>query len=445
MYGNLRTARNAILTFTALVLLLTLPGLPWSSYCRYKFRKATTKAAIRLSKLRGYEPRLVSIAGECGLAGARVQAADSKSGWAGVSDHNGNFVLPGLLWYPGASYDLICSTDDKTARTARVFVPRADPTQRAIPVGRLGLSESTTPLAELHGLSAVARLLYDFDNRDYYRQLYDDLTFGLLKDEDKVDAVNRFVAAKLNFTGNQWELGSPRRVLEEGSMYCGHLSTALAAILAVGYETRMVDMSDAADPPHTHVVVEVLYGGEWHVFDPTFGVRFEKPDGEVAGYRDLRLDPTLVSPRQFAGFQERFPRVSLDWIQGVYKTGYHHMSRFCFQCSQYSHAWWHNPNGLGYVPSGSTIILAAAGVRPGTTITYHIRPQGAVEEVMTFTTRTAANSECVLNEEESPPLLLPSGRYDVFVDLEDGNASEDGQGIRAAITNWRLNKTLEVR
>ena len=428
----------------ALLLLLTLPGLPWSSYCRYKLRRAETKAAIGISKLRGYEPRLVSISGECGLPGARIQAVDSKTGWASVADANGNFLLPGLLWYRGATYDLVFSTDDRTARTARVSLLEPNPTREAISVGRISLSGSYTVLYDLRGLNSPARLPYDFNNRDYYRTLYDALTFGIIDDKRKIDTVNRFVAERLNQRNKRWEIGSPRRVLEEGSLYCGHLSEALASILAVGYRTRIVDMTDTSDPPNTHVVVEVFYRDEWHLFDPTFGVRFEKPDGGVASYTDIRLDPEIVSPASFATFRNRFPRVSLGWIQGVYTSGSHHLSEYCFKCSQYSHAWWVYPDGLDYVQSGSTITLAAAGIRPGTSVTYHIKPEGGGEDVAVLTTRTKANRQCVLNQEESPPISLSAGRYDVVVDLEDGNVPP-AQGGSSAVLNWRLSKKLEVR
>ena len=44
----------------------------------------------------------------------------------------------------------------------------------------------------------------------------------------------------------------------------------------------------------THVVVEVYYGDGWQLFDPTYGVEFRDSRGEVASYREIRLNPALI-------------------------------------------------------------------------------------------------------------------------------------------------------
>ena len=38
---------------------------------------------------------------------------------------------------------------------------------------------------------------------------------------------------------NPWDLGSPKRVLEKGSQYCGHLSEAMATVLSAAFEVQM--------------------------------------------------------------------------------------------------------------------------------------------------------------------------------------------------------------
>jgi hypothetical protein len=298
-------------------------------------------------------------------------------------------------------------------------------------------------LPHLPGLTSISYQPYDFLNADYYRKVYDELTAGKLVDAEKIDAINSYISERLNYNETQWELGSPRRILERGSQYCGHLAIAMATISAVAYPTRVVNLSDGASPPQTHVVVEVFYEGGWHLYDPTFGVRFENREGGIASYRDIRLDPSLISEVLFAGFRQKYPKVPLDWMSGVYRSGYHHFYYLAFKCSQYSHAWWAYRDGLSYVPSGGRVILAAAGVRSGTRVTFHIRKAGSEQDALSFTTRGTANSSCVLNEEESLAISLPPGIYEVYVDLRDGNVGS--ASMSAAISARRLAEHLEVR
>jgi hypothetical protein len=118
------------------------------------------------------------------------------------------------------------------------------------------------------------------------------------------------------------------------------------------------------------------------------------------------------------------------------------------KCGQFAHAWWAYENGLNYVPSGGRIILAAAGVRQLSTVTYHIRtPSNPTIDLMTFTTALQANSQCVVNQHDSPLITLAPGLYDVYVDLTDGNArypdAQNGPGV--PINNWKLDVKLDVR
>src|SRR6185503_17587116 len=111
--------------------------------------------------------------------------------------------------------------------------------------------------------------------------------------------------------------------------------------------------------------------------------------------------------------------------------------------SQYSHAWWNYRNGQSFVSSGGTVLLAAAGVRPGSSVTFHIRKAGSDIDELALTTRESGNSCCVVNERESAPINLAPGRYDVCVDLLDGNVRAGS--TPAAIEGWRLAKKLDVR
>jgi hypothetical protein len=436
----------------ALILLLLLisgplvPGLPWSSYCRHKLKKIIVGVEIKLSKLRGYETGLVSIAGETDAPGARVQAIDSLSGWATICDGEGKFILPDLLWYPGAAYELVVSTDEDTGKVIEVYAPSTLPPSGLITAGKVILKgRQDVCLAGLPGDNSYTYEYFDLQNRDYYRRIFDELTVGRWTDDEKVEAVNDYVATRLNYRETQWELGSPRRILEQGSQYCGHLSTTMATILAVAFPIRIIHLTDGATPPNTHAVVEVFYEGKWHLYDPTFGVKFKDKDGRVVSYKELRLDPSLMTIDLFSPFRRKYPKVRLNSLPGIYSSGHHHFYYLAYKCSQYAHAWWEYKNNLKYVLSGDKILLAAAGVRAGTAVAYHIRKPGSDHDELTFASRRVANSHCVLDEEESPPITLAPGIYEVFVDLHDGNVSNPNNDSPAFITNWRLGVRLEVR
>src|SRR5262249_5923618 len=121
------------------------------------------------------------------------------------------------------------------------------------------------------------------------------------------------------------DLGSARRVIEQGSQWCGHLAVAMATIIVTGYPARILHLMDGSIPPNTHADVEVFYGGDGHLYDPTVGVRFLDDNGQVAGYRKLRLNPGLVSMAAYDDYRRLHPKAnSLAWMPGAYSSGYHH-------------------------------------------------------------------------------------------------------------------------
>lgn len=418
----------------------------FSARLRHKIKRVIFATEKNLSELRGHKSQLISIKGETGLAGAQVQALDSKSGWASLCDPEGRFVLPDVVWYPNASYELIISTDDIKGRKIRIVAPSTFPTDGILDIGSLSLDDTAeVDQEQLPGTNLISFQRYDFQNRDYYRKLYEDLTDGKISHEENVDAVNKFIAERLDYNETQWDLGSPRRVIDHGSQYCGHLSFAMATVLAVGYSTRIVNLWDGSDPPNTHVVVEVFYKGEWHLYDPTYGVTFKDETGRVVSYKELRLNPGLISEETFSDFRQRYPKVSFDRMRDMYRSGYHHYYSLTFKCSQFCHAWWAYPDDQNYVTSGGRIWLAAAGICPGTHVTYHIRKADSDNDEMTFSSRGTGNSVCVLNQEQSPPINLAQGSYKVFVDLKDGNIRASNDGTPSMITDWKLSVNLYVK
>ena len=325
MRHNWRRWAVPLVCLSLFVFILFFPGSPWAARIRHTLKKTTVKAEMKLAKWRGHEPRLVSIAGQLNGAGLQIQALDSRSGWATLTSRDGRFVLPDVMWYPGASYELVISSDDSTGRLIRVRAPEAFPESGVFSVGELDADRGAqVEIASLIGVNSITREDFDAQNRDYYKDLFDKLTAGKQSDDEKIGAINEFVASKLNYDETQWELGSPRRVLDRGSQYCGHLSTAMETLLTIGgYRTRALHMSDGKNPPGTHAVVEVFYGGGWHLYDPTFGIKFNK-DRDVASYRDVRLDTSVISEDLFQKFRPKVRRQFMALLPGIYETGYHH-------------------------------------------------------------------------------------------------------------------------
>ncbi|PYP90182.1 MAG: hypothetical protein DMF61_00270 [Blastocatellia bacterium AA13] len=137
--------------------------------------------------------------------------------------------------------------------------------------------------------------------------------------------MNDFVATKLNLNETQWEIGSPRRILETGSRYCGHLSDAMATLLETGgYTARVIHLSDGLTDPHTHSVTEVWYGDGWHLYDPTYGFKFISDGGRVLSYNELRLDRSRISETAMGQLKPKVRRRVLTWMPAVYASGYHH-------------------------------------------------------------------------------------------------------------------------
>lgn len=87
------------------------------------------------------------------------------------------------------------------------------------------------------------------------------------------------------------------RVLNSyGGLLCGSQSAVFRQLChAAGLKARVVSGDGGRELGHT--VVEVWYGGRWHVIDTmsSFYVRDRRTGGAIAGMADLAADPTLVT------------------------------------------------------------------------------------------------------------------------------------------------------
>lgn len=331
MQPRLKRFSALVLCLLLLMLVLSLPGLPWSGRLRHSLRRTIVKTKMSYARWSGHKPALVSIAGRVNTPCAEIQALDSRSGWATLADREGRFLLPDVMWYPGATFDLVMTTGEENGRLVTVKGPEEIPPNGILNAEGIDFEQGLeVNLVALPGANATTQVDYDADNAGYYGELFDKLTAGKESDEARITAVCDYVAGKLNYEETEWELGSPRRILESGSQYCGHLSEAMATLLATGgYPVRIVNLTDGKNPPGTHVVVEVFYLGEWHLYDPTFGVKFLKKDGGVASYKDVRLDTSRITEDLFVRFKPKKRREIAALLFGVYGTGYHHL--YCFK------------------------------------------------------------------------------------------------------------------
>lgn len=327
-----RTVKRAAVISLVMALLFTAvlsPGLPWSARIRQNILRLVVKAEARVASLKGEESKLVSLKGRFSgtgaqveaLRGARVFALESTSGYTALTDSQSSFTLPHVLFYPGADYTLVVLTDSQSARQFRLTAPVSPVEDSVIDFGDIRFDEGfDVAFKDV----PVRYMKYDDENSGYYRTLFERLTADARTDEEKIDAVCRYIATKLTQGSGKRDFRSPREIIGQGASLCSDLALAMAAITESGnYPTRTVHTSDSPEYRNTHVVVEVYYKDRWHLYDPTYGVHFLNRRGSVASYKELRLDPELITVRAFQSFKPRTIRGILDWMPGTYLSGFH--------------------------------------------------------------------------------------------------------------------------
>ncbi len=90
--------------------------------------------------------------------------------------------------------------------------------------------------------------------------------------EREVLAILSYVAQILKLKFSSQHLGSA--VLTEGQAYCYGMARAFEALCRrLGFPARLNSVYNF-EYMQSHTMVEVYYGGQWHLFDPTYGVFF---------------------------------------------------------------------------------------------------------------------------------------------------------------------------
>lgn len=326
-----KRSRRTLIGLAGVGLIVTIlfgPDLPWTARNRHKLSKALARAEITLVELRGDRPTMATLSGSLIGRVARIEILNSIGSWASLTDRQGRFSIPDVLWYPGATYELIITADAYSVRRIRLAAPSALPGDGVFNVGEISFEAcEETDSSPLFGLSSVSYQEYDKNNRDYYKELFKRLIASKQSDADRMQAICEYVATKRN-KNQQWTFDSPRHILEQGSEYCGNLALAMAAIVeSADYKTRRVDVVDRTRT-NTHVLIEVYYDNNWHLYDPTFGVAFKNRFGEVASYSDIRLDNSLIRKDDLQGAGPKVAKWLWEWMPEVYSSGFHHFYYF---------------------------------------------------------------------------------------------------------------------
>jgi hypothetical protein len=288
---------------------------------------------MKVSAWQGEPPKIISLTGRVFtkqpnkeyLKGTEVEALDSISGWASLTDRRGQFMLPDVVWYPRAKYSLIFAASPYQVKRIEVTAPADYPESGTLNLGELDFDRGCQiDLIDLQGSNSNHFIGYDKRNDDYYCTLFEELTRGRKTDEEKLDAIAGYVSGRLVQDASEEETASPRQTLERGSRKKG-LALALATIATAGnYKTRLIDLIDNASRPSPHVVAEVYYNDGWHLYDPLLGEGFSSSENRAASYKELRLDTSLITPgakmqtlTQLSGYRH-------NWMTDIYCSGIHH-------------------------------------------------------------------------------------------------------------------------
>ncbi|MBX7223734.1 MAG: transglutaminase domain-containing protein [Blastocatellia bacterium] len=114
--------------------------------------------------------------------------------------------------------------------------------------------------------------------------------WGHIAPEARCLQIEQFVSASLKLDQN---VGNGSKILKEGYGFCGGFAAAFNALVRkTGLPAREVNAIYLGELG-SHVVSEVFYGGEWHLFDSTFGVfLYSRPTydghGKVYSFQELR-------------------------------------------------------------------------------------------------------------------------------------------------------------
>lgn len=112
------------------------------------------------------------------------------------------------------------------------------------------------------------------EDREYLQSIlktiFPDGTAGLSEEQITIEIL-RYVNSALDLKRNS---GNATKILRDGYAICGGMSVSFEALVRLaGIPARRVNMYGLVHQGG-HTLVEVHYAGQWHLYDPTFGIFF---------------------------------------------------------------------------------------------------------------------------------------------------------------------------
>lgn len=283
-----RTAAAAVIV--ALTVVLVATTTPGRAVQRATRQTVRTLASVITGQ--PVDPTMVVLAGRGVEPHSRVDVVGSRSGLATFADADGRFLLPGIAWRPGQKYRIAVSPDGQTASISQVVASQIPSDRGVLDIGALPDPDGpAVALEEVSGLNSFAAI--DFHDDAYLAGVVRAVTVSAPTDAERVEALDAFVASL--YDPSALDRRSPHEAVACGSGRASDLNDALAALARVaGYRARLVDVGDPDHTGLTYPLVEVSYGGSWHVFDPATATRFVTDDGRVPSFAEAQRAPATV-------------------------------------------------------------------------------------------------------------------------------------------------------
>ncbi len=322
------------LFFIIIFILLIISIKPFIKldFSKEKFNQVFASYQNKLAHQIGVSPKEIVITGKTNVTGCLVNLVNPNSKWNVLTDNEGKFKLPEITWYPGKSYSLKFSLENNKSFPIEIFAPWEYPKSGNLDLGfiDLALALKNQSLKQQPSYNSIP---FDANNKEYYEQLYSNITNTICGEEEKIMALTKYVCQKrVEKKKVSIDIWTPRQLLEPTEPFsytCGELSSALAHLAYVGnFKINYIDMIldiPTRHKPYTHVVVELYYQGKWHLYDPTFGTAYKNEKGEIASYQEIRLNPKILD-NPIRLYSEA--KLHTNWLHNLYAEGVHQTFSF---------------------------------------------------------------------------------------------------------------------
>jgi hypothetical protein len=117
--------------------------------------------------------------------------------------------------------------------------------------------------------------------RSILRTIFPDGTAGLTEEQIAIELL-RYVSTSLRLENNS---GTATKILTEGHAICGGMSISFQTLARMsGLPARYIGIFGVVERG-SHALAEVYYDGQWHLYDPTYGLFFySESDYNQAGH-----------------------------------------------------------------------------------------------------------------------------------------------------------------